>query len=412
MDYILIVERDEQTATEIAQLIGTRFACPVAWFSSLEEAGEFACAHPIEVLLLDISFSLDNYGPFGDIPVIPVTHGIPLTTRAMLRASCLLDSLRDYSPHNRAYLLTLIEQLPYRRSLSVAVIHTSSALEQLIYGRLESLGVSPFFLKKLPKKMTVFRTHPVHMVFLDGAYRDAGVQFLQGLRHEFHKLELHVIVLLEEGYSHGDALIWLHAGANRCVEKSISGSQALELFTLQVNNAIQQQISYLEMQYMAKRDALTGAYNRRYFMEVGESLYANYTRGNLKIAVAMLDIDDFKQINDTYGHPVGDKVICALYETCVSLLRRNDLVARFGGEEFCLLLTGDSMAHASEVLERLRMAVERTIIPLSGGDSVTYTISLGLCCEDCGSLGEMIQSADRLLYQAKKSGKNCLISSG
>jgi diguanylate cyclase (GGDEF)-like protein len=163
-----------------------------------------------------------------------------------------------------------------------------------------------------------------------------------------------------------------------------------------------------EMFERTVRDALTGLYNRTYFLtQVGPLAEFNAVR-ELGLAVLMLDIDHFKRINDTYGHDVGDHVLrevaCVLREAT----RSEDLVARYGGEEFILALPVSAPDQATERAERIRTTLaERRII--SGGISLRVTASLGLAFASpprlC-SASAMITAADRCLYQAKNAGRN------
>jgi diguanylate cyclase (GGDEF)-like protein len=411
MKHIRIIDTETNRCRMVLDRISHRITGEVHCFQSVAQARSFSAdLSDCTALILDIHASPDDYSPLPGVPVILVNHGVPINTRALLLASCVLDYVQDYSGHNCAYIVHLLEQIPYRQTVSVALIHRDPAMAHLICRRLDSLGVKNHAVTRIQNAVQRIDEDMVHFVFLDAAYGERGLTLLSELRKKYNKRELYVMVLMDEPRDHEVDLEYLYAGANWCVEKSISAPAALEYFTLLVNNALQQVISYLEMQYMAKRDSLTGAVNRRYFMEMGASLFSNYRRGNLQIAVAMVDIDDFKHINDTYGHPVGDRVIIHLYESLSSRLRKNDIVARFGGEEFCILLTGSDMEAAPRILERIRSIIADTHVWYEDDASVKYTVSMGLCMHPLESLEDMIIAADRYLYQAKERGKNRLIS--
>ncbi len=156
---------------------------------------------------------------------------------------------------------------------------------------------------------------------------------------------------------------------------------------------------------LANRDYLTGLYNRRYFFSIAGPLFSNAKRGNTVIAVAMFDIDFFKQINDAYGHAAGDFVIKTIADIFRSQLRSADIVARFGGEEFCVLLQCSKVEDAFLVTDKIRLAIdahefkyEASIIPV--------TISAGLTAVLEEDLDAMIRRADSLLYRAKEAGRN------
>ncbi len=167
-----------------------------------------------------------------------------------------------------------------------------------------------------------------------------------------------------------------------------------------------------ELQNQANRDYLTNLYNRRYFNEVAQDLFNVAKREEKHFPVIMLDIDKFKRINDTHGHGVGDKVIKSLSSLLVKHVRNSDIVSRFGGEEFALLLPFTDKKGASVIAEKLRAAVEKQNIHIN--DSIIkYTISLGIDYIDIEKdkhISEALDRADAALYRAKESGRNRVVS--
>jgi len=157
----------------------------------------------------------------------------------------------------------------------------------------------------------------------------------------------------------------------------------------------------------AYKDALTGAFNRRFLEEKAKELFLKYKIAKTQLGVIMLDIDDFKKINDTYGHDVGDMVLIKLAETIKSHIRKNDVFIRYGGEEFVLLLPDSNIDETYKTAEKIRKAVEESEVKV-GSKILKFTISLGVSelRESDESLFESIKRADDNLYKAKKSGKN------
>lgn len=156
---------------------------------------------------------------------------------------------------------------------------------------------------------------------------------------------------------------------------------------------------------MANRDFLTSLYNRRYFFEVSHPLFENAKRGSIRIALAMLDIDHFKRVNDTWGHSAGDAVIQKVSSILQTNLRKADILARFGGEEFCALLVCKNPDDAYSVIDKIRLIVEQTTF-VHEGKTIPVTISAGLTTHPEDTLELMIQKADDMLYKAKTSGRN------
>ncbi|MDR3634420.1 MAG: diguanylate cyclase [Isosphaeraceae bacterium] len=160
---------------------------------------------------------------------------------------------------------------------------------------------------------------------------------------------------------------------------------------------------------LAMTDGLTGLKNHRYFRETFPLLLSLTNRQNLHMSVLMIDTDDFKTYNDSFGHPAGDEVLKALALILARQVRQQDVVARYGGEEFAVLLPGIDGAAARATAERLRAAVEANPWPLR-----PITISIGLASQGPNALeGQaLVDRADCALYEAKRAGRNCLVCYG
>lgn len=156
---------------------------------------------------------------------------------------------------------------------------------------------------------------------------------------------------------------------------------------------------------LANKDYLTGLDNRRSFFEVADTLYQNAKRGNIMISIAMFDIDHFKKVNDTWGHSAGDFILKAVAEILSTNLRKADLISRFGGEEFCVLMHCHEKDDAYTVIDKIRLLTEQHLF-LYEGKKIDITISAGLTSVLEENLEAMIKRADEMLYKAKKNGRN------
>jgi len=159
------------------------------------------------------------------------------------------------------------------------------------------------------------------------------------------------------------------------------------------------------LEEQATKDYLSGAYNRRYFFDIGSSLFLKAQRKKSAVAVVMLDIDDFKKVNDVYGHKAGDKGIVHIKKVLEANLRKSDLFARFGGEEFCILLDDISLKDVTMLLEKIRKEFEVSVLRDSK-NQFSFTVSFGVAYGMMDSLEDMINLADKALYKAKSKGKN------
>jgi diguanylate cyclase (GGDEF)-like protein len=161
------------------------------------------------------------------------------------------------------------------------------------------------------------------------------------------------------------------------------------------------------LQEMATTDSLTGCYNRRYFAELLSKILPGIRRQGASLAVLMIDIDFFKKINDTYGHDVGDKVICAVADVIKKTARDADVLARFGGEEFVIALPMATLDAALHAGERIREAVEKLVISSASGEiSVTVSVGVASFSDADDHIDMAIKRSDLALYDAKHSGRN------
>jgi len=166
-----------------------------------------------------------------------------------------------------------------------------------------------------------------------------------------------------------------------------------------------------KLKELATKDPLTGLYNRGYFMEVVEIFQKNKKRYGKSLSVILMDIDNFKKINDTYGHDIGDEVLKTLAKILKENIRKSDIPVRFGGEEFLLLLPETKLNQAAELAERIRKNVEDATVFTHNG-SIKFTVSIGVAeVYSNEEVEKAIIRADNALYEAKRSGKNKVVVS-
>ncbi len=162
------------------------------------------------------------------------------------------------------------------------------------------------------------------------------------------------------------------------------------------------------LQHMAWRDSLTEAYNRAFFLDRLAVEAQRSRRLREPLSLLMIDADEFKSINDRYGHSVGDRVLQEISRVASSTLRAYDVFARYGGEEFAVLLPNVTLQEAYIVAERLRQAVAAHQTPTGNGSSISATVSVGvsgLMPNDPDGM-KLLDRADALLYEAKRAGRN------
>jgi diguanylate cyclase (GGDEF)-like protein len=165
-----------------------------------------------------------------------------------------------------------------------------------------------------------------------------------------------------------------------------------------------------KLKQMSISDPLTGAYNRRHFFERGEQLHAQFLRYQHPYAVLMFDMDDFKKVNDRYGHLVGDVVLCEVVQLLQNNIRNADIFARYGGEEFVLLMPETNIETARKAAERLCSLTGSSAIHI-GKLKLTVSISVGVAVSHPGldNFQDVVECSDQAVYQAKRLGRNCVV---
>ena len=176
---------------------------------------------------------------------------------------------------------------------------------------------------------------------------------------------------------------------------------------IRTNRLILEETKRIYHEKLANTDPLTGAYNRRYLNEFSYEYLKIVKRENKDLSLLLVDLDDFKKINDTFGHEIGDIVIKQLVEISKICIRESDLIVRFGGDEFVILLPNTNIQSARFVANKLINKINE----YNKNKEFKFSISVGISHYQIGdnSIDNIIQRADEALYEAKRVGKNCVI---
>lgn len=232
-----------------------------------------------------------------------------------------------------------------------------------------------------------------------------GFRLCQKIRTKFSREDL-AIIGISSNKDHGIGARFIKNGANDFLTKQ---SYLMEEFYSRVNHSIETIDLYRKIKETAIKDFLTGLYNRRYFFDTGKTLFTRSKREQVSVVCAMIDIDFFKNINDTYGHDVGDVVIQQIATLINDKMRTIDIVARFGGEEFCVLAANMDALDAQKTFTDLCHHIKTTPIFFDDNNKQLHvSVSIGVCTEKTETLEQMTTLADKYLYMAKKSGRNCV----
>jgi diguanylate cyclase (GGDEF)-like protein len=296
----------------------------------------------------------------------------------------------------------LVRRAPvYKRVYTVAAIGLAYGCARLVY-----MGALPAHVD--PRAYLWSHT----AMWLVAAGAGAVTQWLinQGLISAAFKLENPVASIKNGLFSremlHNDAT---ELCAALLVAVGMTISHLTLIIALPLATLLQRSFRHAQLLNEARADAKTGLLNAATWEREAGAEIARAVRTSSPLAVALLDLDRFKQINDTYGHLLGDEVLRAIADTMTGVLREYDLAGRFGGEEFVMLLPQTRATDAFRIAERVRAHIARLPIDSPTGERVQVTASIGVAALDAGSsreLTDLLAAADAALYRAKASGRD------
>lgn len=232
--------------------------------------------------------------------------------------------------------------------------------------------------------------------FVDEENRDNLFALLEK-NHEVQDFDLMVCNLINA------SPFWLSVSA-----KTIEYNNEMA-FYMAFQNITLRKARETSLKFQADRDPLTLAWNRRHFEKLVPERIENILKKGQNFSLLMIDADKFKNVNDTYGHKIGDKVLTELVACCQSSLREDDIVCRFGGEEFVIYLDNTNTQSAQTVAERLLRNISELAVETENGEKIHFTVSIGVVSsESTASLEILLRQVDDAMYLAKRSGRNCV----
>jgi len=316
----------------------------------------------------------------------------------------IVDYVLKDGQENVDYVVKLLARLQRNPETKILVVDDSRSYRHAVTRLLAAHRYHVLEAATGEEALAVLEEHPAtRLVMVD--YNMPGMDgftLTREIRRRFGKDVMAVIGVSSMGGARLSAR-FIKSGANDYLNKPF----LVEEFYTRITQNLEMLEHIAMVRDMAERDFLTRVYNRRYFFSAGAQLHGLLTRRSQPMTVAMLDIDHFKNVNDTLGHEAGDAVLRQMAQLLSSRFRVSDIVARLGGEEFCVLASDITSDQAQLLFEDLRATFEATPV-IFGDTTVSYTVSIGLCSEPGLSLDEMLREADRMLYRSKSAGRNCV----
>lgn len=409
---VLIVENSRSYAGMLAEAVEDGLKLPVALARTMAEAEAALSAHPDIFLILSglvlpdaaEDAIIDRFSSTG-LPVVVVSSKYDEALRDRVLGRSVVDYVIKSAPGHLEYLAWLVQRLDRNRRIAALVVDDSASARLMVAELLSSYGFRVLLAGDGEQALAAIEQDPgIRLVITDHEMPGlTGVELSAKLRERYNRDRLAIIGV--SGANKGELVArFLKNGANDFLHKPFSREE----FFCRVSQNVDNLDLIGTLQDLATKDFLTGLSNRRHFFDLSTKRL-DTLRGQAKpVAVATLDIDHFKKINDTYGHDGGDIALKAVARAVAEHARAGDIVARFGGEEFVVLAPGLDAETAWTYFEGLRERIAALDIELPDGRRIGASTSIGVCLSHDGKphIHALLGESDRMLYIAKAGGRN------
>ena len=411
---ILIVENSRSYAGMLSEAIGSTLELPVTLARTLAEADVALTTHP-DIFLILSGLVLPDAAENAIIERLSAT-ALPLVLVSSKYDEALRDrvvgrSVVDYviksAPGHLDYLVWLVQRLDRNRRIGALIVDDSASSRLMVAELLSSYGFRVLLASDGEQAMAAIELDTgIRLVITDHEMPGmTGIELTAALRDRYSRDRLAIIGI--SGANKTELVArFLKNGANDFLHKPFSPEE----FFCRVSQNVDNLDLIGTLQDLATKDFLTGLSNRRHFFEIAERRLQGLRNARHPLAVAMLDIDHFKKINDTWGHDGGDIALRAVARSLQAQMRPGDILARFGGEEIAVLAGELDVDAARAWFNALREHIGALAIKLPDGRGFSLTISIGVLVAAPESvplsLHAALNESDRLLYLAKAGGRN------
>ncbi|MCY7294439.1 GGDEF domain-containing response regulator [Alteromonas sp. a30] len=408
---LLLIEDSRSIANIIKSQVENRWGCDVHVASSYEEAITLLKAHRREYFLTISDLNLPD-APNGEIVELLKRTGLPIIviTGTMEKGhfhkslhTHVVDFILKSQTNSVQYLIDQVGRFYFNQFTTLMIVDDSKLSREVITQVLETQNFKVVNAGSAEEALSLIESTPeIKLIVSDYIMPNMnGVELTTELRKKYAKSKLSIIGLSSDNEPRL-GLEFIRNGANDFLTKPFIAEELI----MRINQNLDT-MSYIEViENSANRDYLTNLHNRRYFYRKGEKLLADSKKQNKPFVTALLDIDHFKKINDTYGHDVGDKVLIQL-AIFINNHFSHTLSARVGGEEFAILFQ-EPLPSVLDQLEAFRKELAETTLEF-GGNTFNVTTSIGCTDALSTSLDDSLKAADLCLYDAKKQGRNTIV---
>ncbi len=412
MKRVLIVDDSRTIEARLAKAIQNRFECEVILADSrkicLERLNKFK---HFDIALLDLNLPDAPNGEVVDlvmkfnIPIIVLTGNENSIDKKILQQKGIID----YVIKDRSYAIEQATNLAYRyihnKNHKALIVDDSKTFAFKLENICKRYNLQTVVANSGEEALGIIKKdQDIDIVFVDYIMNGMnGLDFTTEIRKEYKQDEISIIAL--SGAADKEVIpSFLKYGANDFLSKDFSEEELVARMGTQLNNLE----LFNEVKDRANKDFMTGLFNRRYLFENGIDMYKKAKKDKNNFCAAILDIDKFKNINDTYGHDIGDVAIKELSKLMQKQIGDDTLISRIGGEEFCILFNNVDKDTVKKRLESLREYIHTNVITVNK-IHFSYTISIGLTSSFGKDFDDMIKTADLALYDAKQNGRNQIV---
>jgi diguanylate cyclase (GGDEF)-like protein len=416
MKYILSVEDSRHFANQIKTSIEEQIedTLVITAFSMSETMDLLSSEkYDFQVALLDLNLP---DAPDGEIVDLVTSHNIPVFVFSALMEEKLhkkvfskpvIDYVLKNNMTSISSLIKMVTRYFKNATTKILYVDDSKTARHFISNLLKRYNFNVLTASSGSEGLEILENNrDISLLLTDFVMpKMDGVELTNKIRQTYPNWNLAIIGLSAESEKNLSAK-FLKSGGNDFINKNFHREE----FFCRIHQNINLVEHMNELHYIASNDFLTDLPNRRTFFTTGETLLENAVRQDISAVVAMMDIDFFKNVNDTWGHSAGDRVLQAVSKKLSNRCRASDLLARVGGEEFAFVGINIDAVQARKVLDAFRTAVEEIIIE-EKGDEIKLTISIGFTEINVSNnfgkdFNSLIQYADEALYQAKENGRN------
>lgn len=407
---ILLIEKSNFFGRAIKHRLETDLDSQVIWYRETEEF--LSASHDLSKIdMVIVDYKVDsvscttvlNRSHQFNIPIILLADHITHDLQERIWSLKVIDYILKGYNHSVDSITDICKRYFNNHNTGILIVDKSSESRLHLRQLLEMHRYKIYEADNISQTLEVLNANfeRIQMVITDHTEPDLdGLELTINVRKNYSMDRISIIGISSQG-NHALKVQFIKSGANDFLSKPFIS----ELLYCRIVQNLKVVEYFQQIKDMAIIDQLTRLNNRHFLKETGTLIFENAKRHSLSLITAMIDIDNFKMVNDTYGHDAGDIVLKEISVMLKEFVRKSDLVVRYGGEEFLILGNNLDKEYAERFFNDLRTTIEKKRIKIAR-KTISITVSIGLCIEMRENLEKQINQADKKLYEAKTTGKN------